>query len=150
MIEADPVTAEERANNSQADTEVSLLDITVLLVRHKRFIARFVVGSAVVSVIVAFLLPVRYEAKVVLMPPAQNSSIASALVGQLGNMGGLGSLTSLAGGLGMKTPADMYVSLLTSRTVEDAMIRRFNLMAEYDEKKLSDARKVFERRTSVV
>ena len=150
MIEADPVTAEERAGNSQADTEVSLLDITVLLVRHKRFIARFVLGAAVVSVVVAFLLPVRYEAKVMLMPPPQSSSIASALMGQLGNMGGLGSLTSLAGGLGMKTPTDMYVSLLTSRTVEDAMIRRFNLMAEYKEKKMSDARKVFERRTSVV
>jgi uncharacterized protein involved in exopolysaccharide biosynthesis len=117
------------------------------LVRHKRFIARFVLGAAVLSVVVAFLLPVRYEAKVVLMPPTQSSSIASALMGQLGN---LGSLTSLAGGLGMKTPADMYVSLLTSRTVEDAMIRRFNLMAEYKEKKISDTRKEFEHRTSVV
>jgi uncharacterized protein involved in exopolysaccharide biosynthesis len=44
----------------------------------------------------------------------------------------------------------MYVSLLTSRTVEDAMIQRFGLMAEYREKRLSDARKEFESRTSAV
>src|SRR6267378_1111659 len=42
----------------------------------------------------------------------------------------------------------MYVSLLTSRTVEDALIQRFNLMGEYREKRLSDARKVLENRTT--
>ena len=50
----------------------------------------------------------------------------------------------------MKTPADMYVAFLTSRTVEDAMVRRFDLMSEYKEKRMSDARKVLERRTTVV
>jgi uncharacterized protein involved in exopolysaccharide biosynthesis len=105
------------------------------------------------AIVIAFLLPVRYEAKIVLLPPQQNSSMASALLGQMGNLGALGSLgslTSLTGGLGIKNPADMYVSLLTSRTVEDAMIRRFDLMAEYREKRMSDTRKEFERRTTAV
>jgi len=44
----------------------------------------------------------------------------------------------------------MYVSFLKSRTVEDATIQRFGLMAEYREKRLSDARKAFERRATVV
>ena len=44
----------------------------------------------------------------------------------------------------------MYVSLLTSRTVEDAMIQRFGLMQEYHEKRMSDARKAFERRSTAV
>src|SRR6266478_6149745 len=44
----------------------------------------------------------------------------------------------------------MYVALLTSRTVEDAMIQRFGLMKEYHEKRMSDARKEFERRTTAV
>jgi capsule polysaccharide export protein KpsE/RkpR len=42
----------------------------------------------------------------------------------------------------------MYVSLMTSRTVEDALIQRFGLMAEYGEKRLSDTRKVLENRTT--
>ncbi len=129
----------------------SVLDITVLLVRNRRFILRFVLGAIVLAVVIALLLPVSYEAQVVLLPPSgQNSSIASALLGQLGNLGSLGSLSAVAGGLGVKTPTDMYVSLLKSRTVEDATIQRFGLMAEYRVKRMSDARKAFENRAMVV
>jgi tyrosine-protein kinase Etk/Wzc len=135
----------------RADTEVSVLDILVILLERKRFIVRFVLGAAVLATVISLLLPVRYEAKVVLLPPAQSSSIGSTLLGQLGSLGSLGSLASLAsGGLGIKNPADMYVSLLTSRTVEDAMIQRFGLMREYHAKRMSDARKEFERRTTAV
>ncbi|HET7891572.1 MAG TPA: Wzz/FepE/Etk N-terminal domain-containing protein [Candidatus Sulfotelmatobacter sp.] len=148
FIETEPISPEESPSTSQTETEVSLLDVTVLLLANKRFIIRFVLGAAVLAVVVAFLLPVQYEAKIMLLPPQQNSSVASALLGQMGNLGGLGSLGSLAGGLGMKTPADMYIALLTSRTVEDAMIQRFGLMAEYREKKLSDTRKALERRVT--
>lgn len=151
MIESEPPTAQENADASTPDSEVSLLDVTVLMTRYKRFIFRFVLGGAVLSIALALLLPVRYEGQVVLLPPStQNSSIASALLGQLGNLGSLGSLSAVAGGLGMKTPTDMYVSLLKSRTVEDATIRRFDLMKEYRVKRMSDARKEFERRTTVV
>jgi uncharacterized protein involved in exopolysaccharide biosynthesis len=138
----------EGSDPSQAETEVSLLDILVLLLERKRFIVRFVLGAAVLATVVALVLPVQYEAKIVLLPPAQNSSMSSALLGQLGN---LASLASLAGGsLGIKNPADMYVSFLSSRTVEDAMIQRFGLMKEYHEKRMSDTRKAFERRTTAV
>jgi uncharacterized protein involved in exopolysaccharide biosynthesis len=66
-------------------------------------------------------------------------------------LGSLGSLASLAGGgLGIKNPADMYISFLTSRTVEDAMIQRYGLMKEYHRKRMSDTRKEFEHRTTAV
>jgi capsule polysaccharide export protein KpsE/RkpR len=83
-----------------------------------------------------------------LLPPQQNSSLGSALLGQLGSLGSLASLAG--GGFNLKNPTDMYVSLFTSRTVEDAMIRRFGLMKEYHEKRMWDTRKEFERRTTVV
>ena len=150
-IQAEPIADVTNAVPSRTETELSVLDILVLLAGHKRFIVRFVLGAAVLGTVVAFLLPVRYEAKIVLLPPQQNSSIGSALLGQLGNMGSLGALASLAGGsLGIKNPADMYVSLLTSRTVEDALIQRFGLMEEYHERRMSDTRKVFESRTTAV
>ena len=140
----------DERDDANAETESSALDLLILVLERKRFIARFVLGAAVLATVVAFLLPVRYEAKVVLLPPAQNSSISS-MMGQLGGLGALGSLASLAGGgLGIKNPADMYVSFLTSRTVEDAMIQRFDLMKEYKEKRMVDTRKEFEKRTTVV
>jgi len=135
----------------EAETEVSLLDILVVLLERKRFILRFVLSAFVLAIVVSLLLPVRYEAKIVLLPLQQNSSVGSALLGQLGGMGSLGSLASLAGGgLGLKNSADMYVALLTSRTVEDAMIQRFGLMKEYRQKRMSDTRKELERRTTAV
>jgi len=150
-IQSEPIVNEMVADPSPAETEVSVLDILIVLAERKRFIIRFVLAAAALAIIISLLLPIRYEAKIVLLPPAQNSSIGSALLGQIGNMGSLGSLAALAGGsLGIKNPADMYVALLTSRTVEDAMIKRFDLMKEYHKKRLSDARKEFESRTTAV
>jgi tyrosine-protein kinase Etk/Wzc len=151
IIQAEPVLVEENGEVSQtAATEVSLLDLTVLLVQHKRFIIRFVMGTTVLAIVVSLLLPVQYEAQAVLLPPTQSTSIASSMLGQIGNLGGLGGLASLAGGLGIKSQADMYVSFLKSRTVEYAVIQRFGLMQEYRQKRMSDARKVFEAQTSVI
>lgn len=150
--QADPLLLEENGREDQHPvSEISFLDIVVLLVRKKRFILRFVLGAIVLAIAVALILPVSYEAQVVLLPPSgQGSSLASALLGQMGNLGSLGSLSAVAGGFGMKTPSDTYVSLLKSRTVEDATIQRFGLMAEYKTKRLSDARKVFESQAKVV
>lgn len=149
-VQPKPAISREQSEPFSSDSEISLLDFLILLLERKRFIAGFVLGAAALSTIVAFLLPVRYEGKVLLLPPAQNSSLGTALMGQLGNLGALGSLASLAGGsLGIKNPADMYVSLLSSRTVEDAMIQRFSLMQEYHEKRMVDTRKELERRTTV-
>jgi len=151
-IQPEPIVTTRIPSQVRPEREASLLDIVVLLVGNKLFITRFVFAAALVAIVVSFLLPARYEAKIVLLPPAQNSSLGSALLGQVGNAGSLGSLgAALASGtLGIKTPADMYVALLTSRTVEDAMIKRFGLMAEYDKKTISGARKEFERRTTAV
>jgi len=147
-LQTEPILDDSSIAPPLPKTEVSVLDIVALLAGHRRFIGRFVLAALVLAIIVSFLLPVRYEAQVVLLPPQQNSSMSSMLMSQLG---GLSSLASLAGGgLNLKNPVDMYVSLLTSRTVEDAMIQRFGLMAEYREKRLSDARKEFESRTSAV
>jgi capsule polysaccharide export protein KpsE/RkpR len=73
--------------------------------------------------------------------------MSSALLSQLG---GSSALASAAGaGLGIKNPGDMYVSLFRSRTIEDALIQRFGLMARYKVKKITDARRAFEDRSTV-
>ena len=111
------VLVDEDAGVAQSSkSEVSLLDITILLVQHKRFVLRFVVLSALLATLIVFLLPVRYEGKVVLLPPhSQNSSVAASFLGQMGSSNALGSLGAIAGGLGMRPQSDMYVSLLKSR-----------------------------------
>ena len=147
----------EPSDDLRSEGEVSLLDLLILLLERRRFIMGFVLTAMMLAIAVAFILPVRYEAKVTLLPPAQNSSLSPALLGPLGSagsMGSIGSLGSLAslgsGGLSLKNPADMYVAFLTSRTVEDAMIQRFGLMSEYHTRRVSDTRKELERRTTAL
>jgi tyrosine-protein kinase Etk/Wzc len=151
-IQTEPIlneSIERSADPFTNETDISFLDVLVLLVERKRFILRFMLAVFVLAIVVSLLLPVRYEAKIVLLPPQQNSSVGSSLTGQLG--GALGALGALASGsLGLKNPADMYVSLLMSRTVEDGMIKRFGLMQEYHAKRISGARKQFESRTKVL
>lgn len=148
-IQTEPLIDEEKTELFRSEPEFSFLDIVVLFLQQKRFILKFVAVSTALAIVIALLLPVRYEAKVVLLPPSQSSSVSSALSGQMGALGALGSLASLAGSsLGIKNPTDMYVSLITSRTVEDSLIRRFDLMKEYHRKRMSDTRKVLEHRTT--
>jgi tyrosine-protein kinase Etk/Wzc len=143
---------EEQSRESQASEAsaegLHLLDLLIILSRRRKFIALFTLGVAILTAIVVLIIPSEYTAGTVVMPPSQNTSLSSTLLGQLG---GASALASAAGaGLGIRSPGDMYVSLFRSRTVEDSMIERFGLMARYKGKKMSDARTAFEDRSTVV
>ena len=141
VTDADPaVTAEE---------EISLLDILVVLAERKTLILKTTLTLAIVGILLAFLLPVRYTASTAILPPQQGGSAGASLMAQLGS---LGSVASFAGGgaLGaLKNPNDLQVAMLKSRTVEDAMIDRFHLMDLYKQKMKSDARKQLEKRVEI-
>jgi tyrosine-protein kinase Etk/Wzc len=125
--------------------EISVLDLLILLTRRKRFIIITMGVFVGVSAIIALLLPFRFTATTVILPP-QNQSAGTALMSQLS-----GPMASLAAssGLGIKNPNDMYVAMFKSRTVEDAMVQRFDLMTEYHAKRRSDARKAFESQSDI-
>jgi uncharacterized protein involved in exopolysaccharide biosynthesis len=75
------------------------------------------------------------------MPPQQTQSSATMLMSQLTGLGG-GSLAAMAGGgMGLKNPNDIYVGLLTSRPIADAIIQKFSLEKEYRAKDMTEARK---------
>jgi uncharacterized protein involved in exopolysaccharide biosynthesis len=127
--------------------EISLFDLAVVLAEQRRTIMWVAVCFCVLSVLVSLLLPKKYTATVTLLPPQQNTSISSAIASQLGNLGGMAALAG--GSLGVKNPNEMYVAMLKSRTVEDAMVRRFGLMQQYKDTYPSDARKDFESHATV-
>ena len=132
---------------SQDEDEISLLDLLIVVAGRKRRVLAITAGFAILAAIVSLILPKRFTAIVTLMPPQQNSSMSSVLASQLS---GMSSIAALAGGsLGLKNPNDMYVAMLKSRTVEDAMVQRYNLAGEYHVKFPSEARKAFERRVNV-
>jgi len=149
-METETMTGKSQQIESQSSSsqDVHLLDLLIILSRRRRFIFLFTVAAAVLAVITVLLIPSQYTAETSVLPPGQNSSMSSNLLGQLG---GSGALASAAGAsLGIKNPGDMYVSLFRSRTVEDSVIRRFGLMARYRKEEMTDARRRFEDRSTVV
>lgn len=65
-------------------------------------------------------------------------------------LGQLGPLTAMAGkDLGLRNPNDIYVTMLQSRTVSEALIRKFDLMTVYKAKRLMDARKRLAQDTDI-
>ncbi len=130
------------------EDEISLIDLLIVLAKHKRLVLGVPVGASILAAIISLLLPNIYSGTTRILPPQQGGSAATALLNQLG--GALGGLGAAAGGaLGIKNPNDLYVGMLKSRTVADNLIARFDLNKLYDEKFQSDARKVLEKKTTI-
>jgi uncharacterized protein involved in exopolysaccharide biosynthesis len=131
--------------------ETSLIGILTQLAYRKWLIAKVTGIAALAGVILSFALPVRYTATVKIMPPQQTQSTATMLMmNQLTNVGG-GSLAALAGGgLGLKNPNDIYIGLLTSRPIADAIIQKFDLAKEYRAKDMTKAREKLADYTDVL
>lgn len=129
--------------------EVSLLDLLTRLVARKWLIAKVTGIGLLMGVISCLIWPVRYTATTKLMPPQQTQSAASLMMNQLANMGG-GSLAAVAGGgLGLKSPNDIYIGLLNSRPVADAIIAQFSLTNVYGAKDMTAARNSLARSTDI-
>jgi uncharacterized protein involved in exopolysaccharide biosynthesis len=129
--------------------EVSLLDLLIVLAKHKRIVLGVPLVAAIGAALISFLLPNIYTGTSRILPPQQSASMASALLNQLG--GALGGLGGLAGGaLGVRNPNDLYVGMLKSRTVADNLISRFQLGKVYDEDYLSYTRKRLEKETIII
>jgi tyrosine-protein kinase Etk/Wzc len=127
----------------QADDEINLMDLLLVIAKHNRFIIKLTVFAAVLAVVVSLLLPNIYTGKTVILPPQQGASTASMLLGQLGGLAG-----AAGGALGIKNPGDIYVGMLKSRTVADALIQRFKLQELYEAKTMTATRAALEAAAS--
>lgn len=140
----------EPAQNDQDISEISLLDFFRALSRQKRTIGRAVLVATAVAAGIAFLLPKKYAAEAVILTPQQTQPSLSA-VAQLTGLGSATGLSSLGllGGLGLRTPSDLYVGILESRTIADTLIKRFDLKQVYDVPDFYAARKRLKRNTTI-
>jgi capsule polysaccharide export protein KpsE/RkpR len=112
--------------------------------------------SIIVSTLLAFLIPNRYEAFERLMPPdGQSANMGAAMLTALmgrasGGSGGGGGLGAFAGDLiGMKNSGALFVGILQSRTVQDRLIEEFDLKKVYRQKKIEDTRAALDKHTDL-
>jgi len=121
---------------------------------NRRFILRAAVAGLLLSTLIAFLIPKRFQTSTRLMPPDQGGSgmgmaMMAAASGSLGSQ--LGSnLGSMAGDLlGLKSSSDLFIGILQSRTVLDDVINKFDLKRVYWDRRMEDAREDLQKYTSV-
>ena len=126
------------------DDEISLLDLLLVLAENIKLLifGPLIIGLAALGI--SFQIPETFTAKVVLMPPQQQQSGASAMLAQLGALAGAAGAAA-----GIKSPSDQYAALMKSSAVENRLIDRFNLIKIYESKLREDARKTLEQRTRI-
>ena len=120
-----------------------------LLWEHRRLLARVSLCGLLASTLLAFLIPIRFESTTRLMPPDSNQSgglamAAAALSGGVGGMGGIASEM-----LGLKSTSDIFVGILSSRTVQDKLIQQFDLKKRYGVGRMEDARRDLTAHTGI-
>jgi capsule polysaccharide export protein KpsE/RkpR len=123
-----------------------------LLWQKRRVLTRTAGIALVLALVIAFLLPKRYESSARIMPPGNSMGGAAVLAALAGRGGGsLGSLGMLASGLlGGGGNTSLFIDLLRSGSVSGRLIDRFDLQRVYYKRYRVDTAKVLARRTKIV
>ena len=129
---------------SSDEDEISLLDLFIVLAKHKKVVLGLPIIAGVVAVVWSLLMPDMYTASTKLLPPQGSQSSAAGMLAQISGLAG-----AAGGALGIKSPSDTYVAMLRSRTLSDAMIERFDLNKVFGRKFQSDTQQVLQNMTKI-
>jgi uncharacterized protein involved in exopolysaccharide biosynthesis len=125
--------------------KADLIELLLALARGKKAILKVTITAALLATIVSFLLPKTYTATSTILPPQQKQSALNSMLGQIGAIAGLSG-----GDLGLRNPDDVFVAMLTSRTIGDNLINRFDLQKAYRVKRYQDAEKKLRQNSEVI
>lgn len=144
----------------RVETDSAFVRFAWMLWLERRGIVRFTAWCVVVIAVIAFLLPKTYRSTTRLMPP--DSSTAATLAAAAMMPGGLGSGSAASAGagggtamniasqlLGLNTNSEVFIGVLRSRSVEDAIIRRFDLAKLYRTSHPEDTRNELKAHTEI-
>ena len=109
------------------------LDIRAVMVaawRERTRIAVTTVAAALITLGIAFLLPRWFRAQAVILPPEESDLLSNMSLAQraLTKFPAFGILSDYF------TPADIYKAVLLSRSVQEALVDRFDLQRLYRQK----------------
>jgi uncharacterized protein involved in exopolysaccharide biosynthesis len=156
-----PVSAEQKAVESAALGEPirvraqapqenpGVVDRLRLVIEERVFLFRVTSYGLALTTLLAFLIPIRYEAHTRLMPPdselGEGLGSLLAMTERTGN--GLGMLAGDL--LGLKTSGSLFIGILRSQTVEDRIIAQFDLKSVYHVRLMQNARRELEANTQI-
>ena len=116
---------------------LDIYGLYLLIARWRKLILRNVLLVCIVAVVVLLLLPNWYKATTSILPPERESGfmgLASSLLQGIGAFGGQEMVLPA-----FATPSNVYASILRSRTVVEAVVRKHDLMTRYHARTMDDA-----------
>ncbi len=115
-----------------------------LLWERRQFLMRLTGSALMLFTLIAFLIPKEYVSTTRLMPPDQTNSglamLATAATAQASSTLGPGLGLAASDLLGLKSSGALFVGILTSRTVQDDLVNKFDLRQIYGVRRTVDAR----------
>jgi uncharacterized protein involved in exopolysaccharide biosynthesis len=109
----------------------TLFDFIEILVRYRKFLFLFVLLITVGATLYALLSPKWYKSTASVFP-AERNDLLSGLSGLSSLAKGFAGGGSLAALTGSNTESDKYIAILKSGTLTNDVIKKFDLIKEYD------------------
>jgi uncharacterized protein involved in exopolysaccharide biosynthesis len=127
----------------------ALLNCAAILWRERRWLARMTAVGGLLTLLMALLVPNRYESSTHLMSPDMRGSSSEALMSGLLSRAGGGLAGLSANLLGVNNTGAIFIGVLSSRSVADDLVKRFDLKKVYRDRRDQDARQDLAERTSI-
>lgn len=137
-------TAQQRPLASPDDDEINLIDLLIVLAKHKKMILGVTLTAALLAIGYSLSLPNIYTGTTKILPPQQSQSSAGVLLNQLGGLAGMAGSS-----LSIKNPNDLYVAMLKSRNVMEKIVKRFDLQKIYKQETLTGTLNALQGSTSI-
>lgn len=127
-----------------ADDETSILDILQVVAENLRLLVIGPIFFGLLALGISFTIRPTFTASIKFLPPQQQQSTATSMLQSLGALGGLAGVAT-----GLKNPSDQYIAFLKTRSVQDPLIKRFDLQQRYEQKLLDATRKQLENNSLI-
>ncbi|OGW56945.1 MAG: hypothetical protein A3D21_05155 [Nitrospirae bacterium RIFCSPHIGHO2_02_FULL_42_12] len=114
--------------------DINLLDFLRVLIKRKIFIIAIVVITFISSTIYSLFLPDMFVATSIILPPQYEGSSGNINPSQFGNLGGF-----VTGILNINSPTDLWLAILKSQTLKEAIVSRLNLINAFRVKTKEEA-----------
>jgi capsule polysaccharide export protein KpsE/RkpR len=122
---------------------LDFLDLLVVITKWKKFLLILIISTFVISYLVIYLvIDEEFESKALIIP-SDDSSPSGSISGIMKN---LKDLPLGLGGSSKSKSTDLYLTIIYSRSNLENVIKRFNLMADYDLESMEKAVKLISKK----
>jgi len=120
---------------------INLVNFTYLITKWRKLIILNFLIFCIIAVVISLLLPNWYTAQSSILPPSESMGSGLDLFSSFTEMPLNFSLPGLPGVSG---PSFVYAAILQSRTVEEEIVRKYNLMERFETTFFDDAVKILD------